>query len=371
MELDYTSLKLRVSKADMAAYSTWKRPSNVKKPSRQGTFWLVLVVGIIGFVFIASILAPAIEGIIQGDIIALAPIVTCVSIGAIFAGMLIVGPRKQAKMYRFAVQNNIKLIDYKINPRYLGMIFNNGNSRVITEGFAFQDSTEIGNYSYDTGGGRNQTTHTYGYVKIPLVRNLPHMVLDAKANNTLGIVSSLSDSFNKSQKLSLEGNFDKYFTLYAPKEYEADALYVFTPDVMAVMIDEGRNYDIEIVGNELYIYSRKHFNLTSQEVLESMTKIIDVIGAEVRAQTRLYSDERAVQGNVTSNIVGRRGKRLRQRLSFGSVIGASGFVIVYVASIAFGFVMSEPDKLPLVTLVLILVILCIIGIAAIILRIKK
>ena len=43
----------------------------------------------------------------------------------------------------------------------------------------------------------------------------------------------------RTQVLSLEGDFDRYFTLYCPKEYERDALYVFTPDLMALLDRRG------------------------------------------------------------------------------------------------------------------------------------
>ena len=39
------------------------------------------------------------------------------------------------------------------------------------------------------------------------------------------------------QRLRLEGDWDRHFALYVPNDYERDALYVITPDLMALLID--------------------------------------------------------------------------------------------------------------------------------------
>ncbi|MEO7546479.1 MAG: hypothetical protein ABIT21_09370 [Terrimesophilobacter sp.] len=74
---------------------------------------------------------------------------------------------------------------------------------------------------------------------------VPNMILDAKSNNFLW--TNLPQNFSRNQVLSLEGDFDKHFTLYCPKEYEHDALYVFTPDLMTRLIDHAAGYDVELV----------------------------------------------------------------------------------------------------------------------------
>ncbi|GAA1220365.1 hypothetical protein GCM10009655_19930 [Rhodoglobus aureus] len=58
------------------------------------------------------------------------------------------------------------------------------------------------------------------------------MVLDARANNQLFGFSNLPKSFARDQVLKLEGDFNEHFTLYSPRHYERDALYVFTQHPM-------------------------------------------------------------------------------------------------------------------------------------------
>ena len=151
------------------------------------------------------------------------------------------------------------------------------------------------------------------------------MVLDAKANNLLRI-SNLSNTINRSQVLSLEGDFDSYFTLYAPEQYKRDALYVFTPDVMAALIDHGKEYDIEIVDDMMYFYSSTPFALDAPEQYERTLAIIDTIRDELVDQAGYYADERV--GNREMNTVAMEGQRLKMRISFVTAVTIA--IVIYI-----------------------------------------
>jgi hypothetical protein len=112
------------------------------------------------------------------------------------------------------------------------------------------------NYGYTTGSGKNRTTHRWGYVAVRLDTPLPHILLDATGNNGL-FGSSLPTSFDRDQRLRLEGDFDRYFSLFCPRGYERDALYLFTPDIMARFIDHAAELDVEIVDDWLFLYARR------------------------------------------------------------------------------------------------------------------
>ncbi|WP_338037096.1 hypothetical protein [Microbacterium lushaniae] len=116
---------------------------------------------------------------------------------------------------------------------------------------------EFANYRYTTGSGKNRTTHKWGYVAVKLDTPLPHIVLDAIGNNGLFGVSNLPAAFDRDQRLSLEGDFDRYFSLYCPADYERDALYLFTPDIMARFIDNAAALDVEIVDDWLFLYAKR------------------------------------------------------------------------------------------------------------------
>lgn len=173
-----------------------------------------------------------------------------------------------------------------------------------------------GSQSRMTSGGVQITTSytstrraTHGYLVIRLDRALPHIVLDATQNDrTFG--SSIPMPIARDQRLSLEGDFDSHFHLYCPTGYERDALYVMTPDLMALLIDDAGDLDAEIVDDHFYLYSNEPFDVADPALWQRLASIRAVLGAKALSQTENYSDDR-VAGRA-ANVVGDDGRRLRQ-----------------------------------------------------------
>ena len=165
------------------------------------------------------------------------------------------------RLDRFAAANGMSYLPTLSAPALPGMIFGVGGSRSSSDlGRGEQPRfVEFANYQYTTGSGKNRTTHRWGYVAIKLDVPLPHIVLDATSNNGL-FGSNLPTAFDKDQRLSLEGDFDQHFALYCPEGYEQDALYLFTPDIMARFIDNAAALDIEIVDDWLFLYGKREFS---------------------------------------------------------------------------------------------------------------
>lgn len=177
---------------------------------------------------------------------------------------------------------------------------------------------EVGNVAGQVGGTRTEkfgkvtvtmrrrtsARSDHGYLSIRLPRALPHFVVDAHANGT-----SLPIPLDRKQRVSLEGDFDQHFALYAPVGYERDALYLFTPDVMALLIDETGDLDVEVAGDRLTIYSPHLFDLRDPAVWERLEQIVRVLGAKAIDQAENYSDPRAAG---TDSNVAPAGRRLDQ-----------------------------------------------------------
>jgi hypothetical protein len=165
-----------------------------------------------------------------------------------------------------------------------------------------------------------------GYLAIALPRRVPNMVLDARSNDRGGF-SSLVRRPAASQHLSLEGDFDTRFRLYVPAGYERDALYVFTPDLMALLIDETGDLDVELRDDRLIVYKPGGFDLADPAVWQRFDRIRATVGAKTWDRTDLYADERAAPelqydaaGTVASG-----GARLRSRMPrLGWVLIAAG-----------------------------------------------
>lgn len=91
-------------------------------------------------------------------------------------------------------------------------------------------------------------THYLEFMCIELPRKLPQIIINSKK------AQALSTFYSNSQKISLEGDFDKYFNVFAPANYERTTLTILTPDVMAFLIDKSIECDIEIIDSKLYLY---------------------------------------------------------------------------------------------------------------------
>lgn len=146
--------------------------------------------------------------------------------------------------------------------------------------------------------------HAFRYLSMRLPRALPHLMIDARGNG------SLRSLLPGSQRLQLEGDFDRYFTAYVPSGYERDALELLTPDVMACLIDHGRSWDIEVIDDTLQLASTKLHRWRDRSESAAMLLFAELVGAELGHQAATYSDPRAKTPRVQ---VAAQGRRLRRR----------------------------------------------------------
>ncbi|MBO0980277.1 hypothetical protein [Microbacterium sp. SD291] len=203
---------------------------------------------------------------------------------------------RRFRLHRFAQANGMHYEGSVADPPLPGMIFNLGRARSASDLLRGTRPrfVEFGNYRYTTGSGKNSTTHKWGYVAVKLDVPLPNIVLDAKGNNSFG--SNLPASFEREQHLSLEGNFDQYFTLYCPAGYERDALYLFTPDIMARFIDNAAELDVEIVDDWMFLYTRREVSTLDPA---TWAWLFGVVGALITKfdQWARWRDERLLLEN--------------------------------------------------------------------------
>ena len=172
---------------------------------------------------------------------------------------------------------------------------------------------------------RSQSAVTYTYLRIKLPKQLPHIILQRAS------LSSLVTFAPEGEKLRLEGEFGDRFNLFAPRDYGRDALYIFTPDLMERFIDAAKEFDCEIIGDELYFYSHKKINLARPKNLGKLFGIIDVVLQKFERQSSRYRDERITDLYAGDGV---RPDRMKLRPSlFGSltiVVFASLLVVAIV-----------------------------------------
>lgn len=100
-------------------------------------------------------------------------------------------------------------------------------------------------------------------IDIVLEKKMPHIYLDSHHDSKF-----VGPRFHISRKnkISLEGNFDSYFQLYAAENYEQLALSIITPDVMIALMGFSHRYDVEIKGHHLRLISQENvYKITKRE----------------------------------------------------------------------------------------------------------
>ena len=230
-----------------------------------------------------------------------------------------------AKANGWAYQNTAAMVSQ-------GVLFTAGHDYSFSNVVTAPDF-QVGQCHFLTGSGKNEQESRYGYIVIPLKQQLPNMLLDGKSNNVgvFGLeMSNLPGTFSRDQIVSLEGDFDKYYTLYAPKEYQADVRYVFTPDLMQALIAESDSIDIEIIDNKMLVYLGKD-DIGTEVFWQRVEQFLKIVGDKIQRQTARYEDDKS----LVLGVVAPQGRRLKR--------GVSVFVIVVIVFYLLDIVLKAVD----------------------------
>jgi hypothetical protein len=132
------------------------------------------------------------------------------------------------------------------------------------------------------------------------------------------------------QRLSLEGDFDQHFSLHSPHGYERDALYVFTPDLMALLIDETGDFDVEIVDEWFFVYARGGWDLSNGTLWRRLDRIRHVVGAKAITRTDLYANARdpAAIAEGSRLRMGFFSGRSKIGLKLALILALTGFLLI-------------------------------------------
>jgi hypothetical protein len=130
------------------------------------------------------------------------------------------------------------------------------------------------NYQYIIGEGKSSHVCVYTIFRLDFLSSLPPIFLKPKYCEFGGFVFG-DISKDAREKLELEGDFDKYFDLWTKQGFEVEALQVFTPDFMQKIEDNWKQFSLEFVNSQIYIYS-DHM-ITRDDELENMYQLIQYL----------------------------------------------------------------------------------------------
>lgn len=240
---------------------------------------------------------------------------------------------KTLRLQTFAAANKLEYL-YGSVVSEPGVLFDRGHSRAFTEGFRFPNEgrLEIANYSYVEGSGKNSRTYNHGIIRCDVSRQLPNVLLDATSNNLMGRFSNLG-SFSNDQRVELEGDFNKYFTVYCPAGYTTDTLYWLTPELMQLLKDRMASYDIEVIDNHVYAYAPHTFAFNEAAIREAF-QLGEWLRAEFEQNTRRYADVRVA--SPAANTVAAPGRRLKRKFSWVGI----GIILLYFLPQIINFIAS-------------------------------
>jgi hypothetical protein len=196
----------------------------------------------------------------------------------------------------FAQEVGMEYVPALPDPALPGAIFHIGDARTAYDMLRapLPRFVEVGNHSYTVSNGKTTTTSRWGYIAVRLDVPLPHIVLDAVGNGArLG-------SWERGQHLSLEGDFDRYFRLYCPEGYERDALYLFTPDVMARFIDNAAVLEVEIVDEWMFLVAPQELSTTDPARWAWVFSVIAALLDKLEQWGRWRDDRLSVEAPVVA-----------------------------------------------------------------------
>jgi len=237
------------------------------------------------------------------------------------------------RVTRFARRNGLRFDLEADDPSYPGLGFSlkrvTLEDRFTPVDGGFPDYGTAARHEGKNGRWR------WTYLVLKLERSVPNMVLRAKRGPR---ITEQGAGIDAEQRFALEGDFNETFTLYCPAEYERDALYIFTPDLMALLMDEAAPFDVELVDGWMIFHCR-HLDLRDPDVHERMARIAALVGEKAIDQTERYADFRVE--DRTLDRIHPKGRRLRARPQWIPILAGLGGVALVLLLVFGGAIIDE------------------------------
>jgi hypothetical protein len=189
----------------------------------------------------------------------------------------------------FANSNNFDYQKKGIVPTQTGHLFFVGNSNKISDVISGNYSNRqflFFLYSYDIGYGKNRRSYHRAVLTISYGVNLPTFIMRRS-----GIKALLEEEGDKiksngyTERLQLEGDFNKHFEVFIPKDTEQDVLTILTPDILELLLPLDK-YEIELTpSGDFYLYTFKY--ITKKQELIDIYRIVEAINIKIGNQAEL------------------------------------------------------------------------------------
>jgi hypothetical protein len=240
--------------------------------------------------------------------------------------------RRWYRLNGFAEDNGLVYLPH-LDTGLDGLMFRQGTQRRVTDMLGTRDASfVIGTFHFVAGDNMRTLGRdpAFSFLRVKLPRPVPHLVLISTARRRFHGYSSVGLSFAESQRVRLEGDFDRTFSAYAPDGYGADARYVLTPDLMARLVDNASTFDLEFVDDALYVYSATAWDVESPATWVWARRFAEAVGVPALRRTARFADDRSVEPGTT---VAPAGRRLRVAVPVVAGVIAAAWIIYNLAQL--------------------------------------
>lgn len=178
-----------------------------------------------------------------------------------------------------------------------GTSFNIGHSQQLRDVFSGSYKNipaRMFNFQYTIGYGRNSHTYVKSVFELAYPASLLHVLLNPEHE-----LFAPGDV----ERVQLEGDFDKHFTLYVTKGAQMEIREIFQPDTMQHFIDQFQNLHMEISGNKIYLISDKTLSGNRQQFLDmqtAMDSVFELIVPNLRSVAADTADMRSATQSAAS-----------------------------------------------------------------------
>lgn len=122
--------------------------------------------------------------------------------------------------------------------------------------------------------GKSRRVYRRTVVEMSIKPTKQHIFVNSKLNDMTEQMPSA-----KYVRYQAEGHFSKYFDIYTPAGKQVDALSLFAPDLMAHLMAEFGQYDIEILDDKLFVY--EYSKLNTQVGMEAFYTKVQALATEI------------------------------------------------------------------------------------------
>lgn len=247
---------------------------------------------ILAFLIIANVLVPFMTLDNKEQVLALMPVLSAglVLLYLVIFGSYVLSLRPQVRLARWAARNRLAFGTYLKNYHWDGSLFPRDVPSVtnyIVAGGWF----EIANYRQLPGGdGRtNFWMPSVTFLKLSLPYKVPHALLTTNASSAL---ARQWVAFSRERHVELAGDFNKNFSLYCAAGSERAVQEILTTDLMAKILAVSNYIEIELKGDEAYLYFGKRVRLDRSEAMRRILVLARSVAGDLYDHSGRYDESR-------------------------------------------------------------------------------